>query len=324
MKNFIKKKTTWVVAFLFVASLCFYATGENFRDRVQTHIHTAIFHNKGPRPAETLNRDAPTTKYKGKIYDCCIFFNELTLLQIRLEELYDHVDHFVIVESEETHRGVPKPLNFLVHQHLFAKYLDKIIYVPIERISVGNSPFSFAREIFQRDQIMRGLTQCKEEDIIFISDVDEMPAGADIPLLVNRLLQCKVPLMFCGQKLYRYFLNRWDRANTPWPGTAIMTYGFLRKHFPQYTRRRREWKDFPLIESGWHFTAMGGVKKVIEKFQSVTLHRGDSEERLTNADRILQEAAGQVLVKIDETFPRYVQNNQGLLKENDFIDSLEN
>lgn len=323
MGNWIKKKTTWVVAFLSVTVVGYFAVGENFRDRVLTHIHTAIYHNKGPRPAEILNREAPVTQYKGKIYDCCIFFNELALLQIRLEELYNYVDHFVIVESEETHRGVPKPLNFLANQHLFTKYLDKIIYVPIERISAGHSSFSWTRENFQRNQIMRGLTNCKKEDIIMISDVDEMPAGPDIPLIVNRLLQCKVPLLFCGQKVYRFFLNRWDRANTPWPGTAIMTYGFLKQHFPQYTRRRKEWKDFPLIESGWHFTTMGGVKRVIEKFQSVVLHRGDNQESLVNAARIADEAAGQVLVKIDETFPRYIQENQNSLKESGFIDPSE-
>ena len=132
MGSYLKRKATWAFAFFLVASLCFYATGENFRDRVQTHIHTAIFKNKGPRPAETLKRGQPIlTKHKGEIYDCCIFFNEIDLLQIRLKELYDYVDHFVIVEAEETHRGVPKPLHFPANQHLFAKYLDKIIYVPI-------------------------------------------------------------------------------------------------------------------------------------------------------------------------------------------------
>ena len=69
---------------------------------------------------------------------------------------------------------------------------------------------------------------------------------------------------------------------------------------------------------------MGGVKKVIEKYQSVTLHKGDNQETLMNVDRITAEAAGQVLVKIDETFPRYVQENQDLLKEHGFIDSSEN
>jgi beta-1,4-mannosyl-glycoprotein beta-1,4-N-acetylglucosaminyltransferase len=170
---------------------------------------------------------------------------------------------------------------------------------------------------------MRGLTDCKKDDIILISDVDEIPAGADIPLLVNRLLKCKNPLIFCGQKTYRYFLNRWDGSNIPWAGTAIMTYDFLKKHFPQYTRRRKDWKDFPLIESGWHLTTMGGNKKVIEKFQSVVLHHGDNQEFLINKDRINKAVAEHVLVKIDETFPRFVQNNRDYLTQNGFIENSE-
>ena len=47
-----------------------------------------------------------------KIYDCFNFFNELDLLEIRLNTLKDSVDYFVIVESNVTHSGQFKPLYY--------------------------------------------------------------------------------------------------------------------------------------------------------------------------------------------------------------------
>ena len=40
-----------------------------------------------------------------KVYDCFTFFNELDLLEVRLAELYNVVDHFVIVESPISFTG---------------------------------------------------------------------------------------------------------------------------------------------------------------------------------------------------------------------------
>ena len=47
-----------------------------------------------------------------KIFDCIKFFNEYEILDLRFMTLYDHVDHFVIVEANKTHTGKPKGFNF--------------------------------------------------------------------------------------------------------------------------------------------------------------------------------------------------------------------
>ena len=64
-----------------------------------------------------------------KTYDCFQFFNELDLLEIRLELLYEQVDYFVISESNKTHSNNDKQLNFENNKDRFAKYIDKIIYI---------------------------------------------------------------------------------------------------------------------------------------------------------------------------------------------------
>lgn len=57
-----------------------------------------------------------------KIIDCFMFCNELTLLQLRLKELYDVVDHFVLVESNISFTGTPKPTTYNDNKHMFAQY----------------------------------------------------------------------------------------------------------------------------------------------------------------------------------------------------------
>ena len=65
------------------------------------------------------------------IYDCFPFFNELDVLEIRLNVLYDIVDYFVITEADKTHTGRHKEYIFEQNKDRFAKFLDKIIYIKV-------------------------------------------------------------------------------------------------------------------------------------------------------------------------------------------------
>ncbi len=130
----------------------------------------------------------------SEVYDCFMFFNEIELLKMRLEELDEVVDYFVLVESAETQRGDPKPFYFYENYHLFEKYLDKIIHVMVDERHPEMGLWE--REHFQRECISRGLTQCNSSDMILISDLDEIPRSKliqeltlTIPKRNERLLQ---------------------------------------------------------------------------------------------------------------------------------------
>jgi beta-1,4-mannosyl-glycoprotein beta-1,4-N-acetylglucosaminyltransferase len=86
-----------------------------------------------------------------KIYDSFTFFNELDLLELRLEELYDHVDHFVLVEANRTFQNNPKPFYFGENQYRFAKYMDKVIHIQVNDMPEHTDPWG--RERYQRDGI---------------------------------------------------------------------------------------------------------------------------------------------------------------------------
>lgn len=258
-----------------------------------------------------------TQQIQGKIYDCFLFFNELDVLEIRLNELYNSVDKFVLVESEETFRGKPKPLYFNDNKDRFAPFLDKIIHIVIkDRIDTGNP---WARERFQRDQIMKGLKQCEPNDIIILSDVDEIIRESVIPIIINKLDNEKLSCILCEQTLYRFFLNSFDFSSS-WAGTCATHYQNFLKTSPDIFRLERDKNSKHRIpNAGWHFCSMGGQDSISKKYESFSHSEVDTEYH-----RSLQFTKDYMskyckIVNIDETYPNFVLINLKYYEEHGFI-----
>jgi beta-1,4-mannosyl-glycoprotein beta-1,4-N-acetylglucosaminyltransferase len=229
-----------------------------------------------------------------KIYDCFQFFNEIDLLEIRLKNLYDTVDYFVIVESTKTHSGADKKSFYLENKSLFSEYNDKIIHVlesfpddmnnvldskrntgnkydekynEILEIFNNNESYlknepSFARDYFQRDFIKLGLLNCDDDDIILVSDLDEIPKREVINNVRNELLLNKVLLMDC----HNYFIN--NLAHTNWYGTFTIKYSDISKNGLSRLRERSS-KSFDRIpDAGWHLSFVGGEERVKTKISN--------------------------------------------------------
>lgn len=107
------------------------------------------------------------------IYDCFTFFNELELLEVRLHELSGVVDKFVLVEATQTFTGRPKPLYYAENRERFSRFHEQIIHVIVDDSPKSDNPWTI--EHFQRNCIARGLTQCRPDDWIMVSDADEIP-----------------------------------------------------------------------------------------------------------------------------------------------------
>jgi len=90
-----------------------------------------------------------------RIFDCFTFLNEFDLLEIRLHELAQVVDRFVIAESPVTFTGRPKPLHFLDNRARFAAFADKIIHIVVDDQPVTDS--AWEREWHQRNALERGI-----------------------------------------------------------------------------------------------------------------------------------------------------------------------
>ena len=112
-----------------------------------------------------------------KIYDCFQFFNEENVLDLRLNILDEHADFFVIVESTTDHQGNEKKLNFDINK--FKNFQKKIIYVVVEdaaeSIKKPHVGQNSSVERHQRNSIIKGLKNCHDNDLVIISDVDEIP-----------------------------------------------------------------------------------------------------------------------------------------------------
>ncbi len=166
------------------------------------------------------------------IYDCFTFFNELDLLEIRLNILDDYVDKFVLVEATKTHQGKEKPLYFLENKSRYAKFLDKIIHVVVKDYPEYDGKSPWVLEHHQRDMILQGLKGCKPEDVILISDLDEIPTPAKILEYKD-----KKGIKIFRQKMYYYFLNCVNSSqneNYRWNGSMMVNYKDIGS--PQYLR----------------------------------------------------------------------------------------
>lgn len=264
---------------------------------------------------------------KPKIYDCFMFYNEIDILEIRLNELYDVVDKFVLVEARETHAGKPKPLYFLQYKDRLAKFLDKI-----EHIVVNNFPHiitkstdinevtfkAHERDHYQRDYIMNGLVNCNNNDIILISDVDEIPR--------KEVIKQYDGIRALEQDMYYYNFN--CKADIKWSLAKILSYGDLRKTTPTQVRNSNQ---TTISNAGWHFSYFGGIDNVLAKIEA-SAHQENNTDYIKNKETLSrliffrQDIFGRENIyshcEIDDSYPKYVIEKYGVKNELEKIHSI--
>ena len=213
-------------------------------------------------------------------YDCFTFFNELDLLEIRLNVLKDVVDRFVLVEARETHAGKSKPLWFEENKARYAAFADRIVHLVVE--SFPEDADSWVRENLQRNFIAEGLKGCRDDDVILISDLDEIPNPRVFPVALQPGEICLLE-----QNMYYYFLNYRDRDDPVWKsGTKVMTYRTFchgldsldvpySVYLPEHVNRGTTATKIRLCKAnrsipsgGWHFSFLGGVDAIVRKIES--------------------------------------------------------
>ncbi len=145
-----------------------------------------------------------------KIYDCFTFYNEFELLELRLKELYDSVDYFVIVESDHTFTNRKKEWLFDKNREKYSKWSDKIIHIKFES-NLHDDPW--LNEADQRNAIMLGCKDATAEDIIIVSDCDEIlrPKAVDhMRKSINAMFGFRMPLFNFKFNYMRTTPNQYD------------------------------------------------------------------------------------------------------------------
>jgi len=195
------------------------------------------------------------------LVDTFMFYNELDILELRLEVLDKYVDRFVLVESEVNHVGGPKELFFQKNRERYDKWLHKIEHVVVTAEESPKDENPWSREKYQRECILRGVQDVPAESIIMVSDVDEIPDLRVVPFE-------KLPhvLNSVHMWMFEYSLD-YLFTGEPWIGTVITTAELFRRAGPNSLRDSR-WK-FPVIHwAGWHLSSFGNAEHVCNKMHT--------------------------------------------------------
>jgi len=222
-----------------------------------------------------------------KIISTHLFMNEIDLLLIRLEELYDCVDYFVLVQSEITVQdGSIQPYygSYEKHKHLFKKYQDKI--------HVFNLTKNMAPEICNFDPVPRRnaifetlrsavsqLHGIQSTDLVIFGDADEIPCRKVVNLLktsdLGKLSNNEIKVL---QLDLFYFYFNYRLTNTKWNGLKILNVNTFLNTNEIYVniRQAHDWDSryikTAIKNAGWHYSYFGGAKNIQHKMRSLCDH----------------------------------------------------
>jgi len=292
-----------------------------------------------------------------KIFDCFMYYDEEMILDLRLNILNEYIDYFIIVESTFNHNGKKRKLEFNLKN--FDKFKKKIIYLiydqePNEVIKINNEDNhdekskkyifnAYYRENAQRNFITNGLDLAADEDLILISDVDEIPNLSNINF--NKI---KEKLIFFKQKMFYYKFNL-KLPNFTWIGTKSCKKKYLKS--PQWLRNIKDRKysfyridtifsdkkfiDLKFIENGgWHFTNIKNAEQIRFKLKSYLHHREFDVNPLSieEINKIIEDKKAIYNLNVDkrtskigtgnslereklEKLPQYLKNNINKYKD---------
>ena len=292
-----------------------------------------------------------------RFIDCFMYFDEDMILDIRLNILDKYVSNFIICEANFNHNGTNRKLKFDINK--FSKFKEKIIYIPLEEQpknlrkilnsdnqSIKNSKIldnALLRENFQRNFLKNKIKNFHDDDLIIISDVDE------IPNLENFTYKAKIT--FFEQKMFYYKLNLLHK-NFKWYGSKITKKKHLKS--PQWLRNiksrkypfwridilfsMKKYNNINFIKNGgWHFTNIKSAEKIDYKMKNFLHHLEYEESGLGveeirkiisekkvfydhNADKRDKKWSAEIILvkESDQHLPNYIIENKE--KYTDWLD----
>ena len=243
-----------------------------------------------------------------------MYFDEDLLLDLRLNSLNKFVDKFVITEATYTHNGSKKKLNFDIGK--FKKFKDKIIYIIVEDQPENILDLSdndtkerkgeklilngMARDYFQRENLLKGLEEASDNDLILISDLDEIPD-------LNKIDMTKInnKIIIFEQKMFYYKLNLFYEEYT-WLGTkAVKKENFISpqwlrnikgKNYPKWRIdtifSKKKYSNLHFVKNGgWHFTCLRTAEELEKKLLNFAHHYEYEESGLNieNLKKLISE-----------------------------------
>ncbi len=281
-----------------------------------------------------------------KVYDAFYFFNELELLEVRLNVLNDYVDYFVLIESTVTFSGLKKKLFYDENKERFAKFSHKIIHYIITDTPSNESDLTlrllkpdiselekevidyslttdnfskgenhWLREFYQKESLKKALVHLNDNDICYISDVDEIwNPGVVVDYRKDYIYKMK------QVAYYYYFNNRTNDDWGNWTGTVVTKFKNIKHNCINHLRTATKNKYKVLLNGGWHFTFIGGADRIREKLKSYGHQEFNTKSITDKIEKVLldnKDYRGRKLkFTVDERFlPKYLIDNKNKFKE---------
>ena len=266
------------------------------------------------------------------LYDCFMYFDEDVILDLRLNTLSEYVDTFVIAEATRDHAGKEKKLNFNFNN--FSKFKDKIKYLIVDDLPLDvkskkkNWSDNHWRDQHQRNSLAKGFYNCDENDLIMISDIDEIPNP-------KKLSDFKIENKYACfmQKNFQSKLNLMNMTDKYWMGTKICQKKYLKS--PQWlreikTKKRPFWKFYKpkepqlIYNGGWHFSFLKKPEDISIKIKAYSHQEFYKDEfvdvnkiaeRIENNQDLFDRNYKYQKIDIDDSFPKYILDNKTMFKE---------
>ncbi|MBQ7430036.1 glycosyl transferase GT17 family protein [Butyrivibrio sp.] len=268
------------------------------------------------------------------VYDCIPFFNEVDILKLRLNILSPLVDRFIIEEATMTFSGEPKELCFEKNKEMFKEFLDKITYIVVD--DTPKEAITHERDYFQKNHLIEGLSDASEDDVIIMSDVDEIPNPTVLKQIIDNFDKTKV--YHLAQRNFYAFMNMeetsgkllsitgefegFDDGDRKWLGTKICNINNIPKEGIVRLRdlvKTSDPRSVRVADGGWHFGYMGGhneynaAKRIGVKVQAAAHQEYNEKEilketmdRLKLGQDIFGRDARFERVEVDDSYPEYL------------------
>jgi beta-1,4-mannosyl-glycoprotein beta-1,4-N-acetylglucosaminyltransferase len=266
-------------------------------------------------------------KSMKKIYDCVTYFNENLQLELRFNILNEHVHKFIVCEAMQDHKGRKKKINFNIKNFHYLK--NKIIHIVCEDFPKGLNPWE--RQALQREFILKGLDEAKDEDYVIFSDPDEIPNPKK---LINIKLKKKYGIFM--QKSFCYKINLLNKYESPWAGSRIVkkknlkSIDWLRqkvlvKNLKYSWFRFDKEKNIELInDGGWHFNNLMKPERISLKLKTFAHTEYESnkfsdvniiKDKILKREDLFNRNFTYNKIYLDKSFPRYIIKNKKKYKE---------
>lgn len=265
-----------------------------------------------------------------KVYDVFSFYNELDVLEIRLQELWNVVDYFVLLESNVTYVGNKKDYLFELNKKRFEPYLNKIRHIKLDvpfeqqkKVFPNEIDDHWTREKYQRYAAKDQLFDVEPDDVVIVSDLDEIPRAEMIEMIKQDENDYDRYLMWIPQ--FQYKLNYLKIQYPSRHGVIMVTRGRSFTNPQQEREYSFFWNKKPpntveVDHGGWHFTYFGDDHHCLNKIKNFAHTEQNNPEIINefNINWMIRNKYGHgggkhserfEYVVVDDYFPKCITEN---------------